>query len=119
MSISNIRRILFKLKGYWHSADIHGKMLIVVFFTPSLCVLLWLLAEIVYLVVFTLPLIIIKIIAKIFLFCIFWYAAVYFYEKLYGIMSSKTIDAEKTDETQNSEKDETEKSKKSRWRRKV
>jgi glucan phosphoethanolaminetransferase (alkaline phosphatase superfamily) len=117
ISISNIKKILIKLKGYWQSADVPGKMLIIVFFAPSLIVLFWLLTEIALFVVFTLPGIIIKIIALVILFCIFWSAAVYFYEKIYGMMSEKVIDAEKVTETQNAENDETEK--KSRWRRKV
>jgi len=119
LSISNIKRILIKLKGYWLNADVPGKMLIMVFFAPSLFVLFWLLGEIAYLIVFTLPGIIIKIIALIILFCIFWSAAVYFYEKIYGMMSEKVVDAEKVAETQNTESGETEKEKKTRWRRKT
>jgi len=101
ISISNIKKILLKLKVYWQSADVPGKMLIVVFFTPSLFVLLWLLFEIAYFVVFTLPGIVIKLIAQILLFGVFWTAAVYFYEKLRGVMSEKTVKAEKADGTQN------------------
>jgi len=119
ISITNIKKILLKLKGYWQNADVPGRMLIILFFTPSLLVLFWLLFEIAYLVVFTLPLIIIKIIALLFLFCIFWFAAVFFYEKIYGIMTEKVIDAEKVTETQNTENFETEKEKKTRWRRKA
>ena len=111
LTISNIKKILLKLKRYWENADVPGKMLIILFFTPSLAVLLWLLAEIAYLVVFELPLIVIKIIAKIFLFCLFWSAAVFFYEKLHGVMSEKTVDAEKAEETQSTENSETKKQK--------
>ena len=96
ISVSNIKKILLKLKDYWQSADIRGKMLIMVFFTPSLFVLFWLLFEVAYFVVFTLPGIVIKLMALILLFGIFWSAAVYFYEKLHGMMSEKTVDAEKT-----------------------
>ena len=123
ISVSNIKRILLKLKGYWQVADVSGRMLIMVFFAPSLLVLFWLLAEIAYLVVFELPLIIIKIIAKVFLFCIFWSAAVYFYEKLYCIMSEKSAGAEQTGGTQNAENseksNEPETHNKLRWRRKI
>jgi hypothetical protein len=119
--MSNIKRILLKLKEYWRNADLPGKMIILVFFAPSMCVLLWLLSEITYLVVFELPLLVIKIAAKILLFCIFWSAAVYFYEKLYCMMSERTVDAEETDETvktQNMEGSETKKERKIRWRNK-
>ena len=120
ISISNIKKILMKLKGYWQGADVPGKMLIMVFFAPSLFVLLWLLAEIAYVIVFTLPGIVIKIIALILLFCVFWSAAVYFYEKLHGVMSEKTINAEQTDKTQNMGNNETEKEeKKFKWHRKT
>jgi hypothetical protein len=94
-------------------------MLIILFFTPSLAVLLWLLFEIAYFVVFELPLLVIKIIAKIFLFCIFWSAAVFFYEKLHGVMTEKTVNAEQTEETQNTENSEAKKQKRTRWSRKV
>ena len=116
LSISRLRKILQKLKGYWQSADIPGKMLIMIFFTPSLLVLFWLLSEIAYIIVFELPLFVIKVLAKIFLFCIFWSAAVYFYEKLYNIM--KTVDVEHTKETQNTEEKETQKERKVRWSKK-
>jgi|GEM_PF-4103596 len=118
LSISRLRKILQKLKGYWQSADIPGKMLIMIFFTPSLIVLFWLLSEIAYLIVFELPLFVIKIFAKIFLFCIFWSGAVYFYEKLYNVMTDKTVDAEHTKETQNMEEKETRKDRKVRWSKK-
>lgn len=119
LTISNIKKILLKLKWYWQSADVPGKMLIILFFTPSLAVLLWLLFEIAYFVVFELPLLVIKIIAKIFLFCIFWSAAVFFYEKLHGVMTEKTVNAEQTEETQNTENSEAKKQKRTRWSRKV
>jgi hypothetical protein len=115
ISISRIKKILLKLKGYWQSADTTGKMLIIVFFTPSLLVLLWLLAEIAYIIVFELPYIIIRILAKILLFCIFWCAAAYFYEKLHCVLTDKTVDSEKTNETQNMEGSETGKERKVRW----
>jgi len=124
LSVSNIKKILMKLKSYWQSADIPGKLLIMVFFTPSLFVLFWLLFEIAYFVVFTLPGIVIRVIALVFLFGIFWSAAVYFYEKFHGVMSQNTIDAEKTDSTQNTEERETgkesdtEKVRRIRWHRK-
>jgi len=116
IAISNIKRILHKLKGYWHDADVPGKMLIIVFFAPSIAVLFWLLAEIAYFVVFTLPGVVIKILALVILFCIFWSAAVYFYEKLYCVVSDKTIDAELTKGTQNEESNEADKGRKSVWR---
>ncbi|MCL2147110.1 MAG: hypothetical protein FWH52_04815 [Synergistaceae bacterium] len=118
LSISRLRKILQKLKGYWQSADIPGKMLIMVFFTPSLIVLIWLLSEIVYIIVFELPLFLIRVFAKIFLFCIFWSAAVYFYEKLYNMMMDKTVDAEHSNGTQNMDEKETQKDSKFRWSKK-
>jgi len=121
ISISQLKRILLKLKGYWLTADVPGKMLIMVFFAPSLLVLFWLLAEIAYVIVFTLPGIVIKIIALTLLFCVFWSAAVYFYEKLHGMMSEKTVDAENTysaQDAENAENKEPEGDKKFRWRRK-
>jgi membrane protein implicated in regulation of membrane protease activity len=118
ISVTNIKRILLKLKGYWDRADVPGKMLILVFFTPSILVLLWLLFEIAYFIVFELPLLIIKIFAKIVLFCVFWYAAVYFYEKLNRVMSEKTVDVEHEDSTENMEDRETEKKRKVGWRKK-
>ena len=96
ISVSHIKKILMKLKSYWAAADVPGKMLIMVFFAPSLFVLFWLLIEIAYFVVFTLPGIVIKIAALIFLFCVFWGGAVYLYEKLYSAMSKETVDAENT-----------------------
>ena len=122
ISVSQLKRILQRLKKYWLIADVSGKILIIIFFAPSLFVLFWLLIEIAYVIVFTLPGIVIKIISLTFLFCIFWSAAVYFYEKLHGMMSDKTEDAEKTDSaqnTQNAETKEPEAEKKFRWRRKT
>lgn len=116
LSISNIKRILHKLKDYWNIADIPGKMLIMVFFTPSMVVLFWLLTEIAYFVVFTLPGIVIKIVALVFLFCIFWSAAVYSYEKLYRVLSDKTVDAEHTKGAKNAGSSENDESRKSMWR---
>jgi predicted membrane protein len=118
LSISRLRKLLHKLKGYWQRADIPGKMLIMLFFAPSLFVLIWLLSEIAYIIVFELPLFIIKVFAKIFLFCVFWSAAVYFYEKLHSIMTNKTTDDLHTEETQNMEEKETKKEKKVRWSKK-
>ena len=113
ISASNIKRILLNLKWYWQKADTLGKIMIMVFFLPSLAVLFWMLFDITYVVVFTLPGIIIKIFAQIFLFCIFWCAAVYLYEKLHGIMSNKTGESEQTNKTQDSEKENDVRSK---WR---
>jgi hypothetical protein len=118
ISISRLKKILLKLRGYWQNTDITGKFLIIVFFTPSLLVLLWLLAEIAYIVVFELPLIVLKILAKIFLFCIFWSAAIYFFEKLHIMNTDKTVDAENTKGTQNMEDGETGKERKARWSKK-
>ena len=123
ISVRNIKKILLKLKGYWQNTDAPGRMLIMIFFAPSLFVLLWLLFEIAYVIVFTLPGIVIRIISLIFLFCIFWGAAVFFYERLHRMMSEKnvdkeqTIDSEQTGGTQNMENNETEN--KLRWRRRV
>jgi hypothetical protein len=116
LAFSNIKKILLKLKWYWQRADVSGKMLIVLFFAPSMAVLFWMLTEIAYVIVFTLPGIVIRIIAQILLFCIFWSAAVFFYEKFYCVMSEKTVDAEYTKGTQNEENGETEKDRKSKWR---
>ena len=116
ITISNIKRILQKLKWYWQRADVPGKMLLILFFTPSLAVLFWMLAEIAFLIVFTLPGIVIRIIAQTILFCVFWSAAVYFYEKIHSMMADKTVDAEQTKGPQNSENAETEKGTKSSWR---
>ena len=120
ISINHIKKILLKLKGYWQSADVSGKLLITAFFAPSMFVLLWLLAEVAYVIVFTLPGIIIKFVALILLFCIFWSAATYFYEKLHNVMT--TVEAEQTGGAQNMEmgNNETEKQEKNViWRRKA
>ena len=127
ISVSHIKKILLKLKSYWMVADVPGKMLIMVFFAPSLFVLFWLLIEIAYFVVFTLPGIVIKIVMLILLFCVFWGGAVYLYEKLYSAMSKETVDAEKTGGPQNTESGETKKEsepeekgdRKIKWHRKV
>ena len=122
ISVSHIKKILLKLKGYWLVADVPGKLLIMVFFAPSLFVLFWLLIEIAYFVVFTLPGIVIKIAALIFLFCVFWGGAVYLYEKLYSAMSKETVDAGSAGGTQSVKNDEPEKESgpaRPKWRRKV
>jgi UPF0716 family protein affecting phage T7 exclusion len=126
ISVSHIKKILLKLKSYWMVADVPGKLFIMVFFAPSLFVLFWLLIEIAYFVVFTLPGIVIKIVALILLFCVFWSGAIYLYEKLRNVMSKETIDAEHTGGTQNTENGETEKGNESaekdrkiKWREKV
>ena len=118
ISVSNIKKILLKLKGYWQSADTSGKMLIMVFFTPSLFVLFWLLFEIAYFVVFTLPGIVIKFLALILLFGVFWSAAVYFYEKLRGVMSEKNVGAEESGGTKRMGNNETDGESKFKWRNK-
>lgn len=80
----NLRRILGTLADNWRSTDVTGKFLIALLFSPSLFVLCWLLFEIAYVVVFTLPGIVIKIVALVFLFGIFWTGAMWVYEKMRG-----------------------------------
>lgn len=60
-------------------------------FAPSVIVLFWMLGYIAYIVVFTLPGIVMTIIAQVFLFGIFWAGAVYIYEKMNGTVAEKVV----------------------------
>lgn len=89
LSPGNIKKIILQLKGYWNNVDITGKLIMMMLFAPSVIVLVWMLGYIAYIIVFTLPGIVLTIVAQVFLFGIFWSAAVYFYEKMHGSVSNK------------------------------
>lgn len=95
LSPGNFKRIVLQLKDYWDRSDVSGRMLLMLFFAPAIVVLFWMLGYIAYIVVFTLPGIVLTIIAQAFLFGIFWSGAVYFYEKLRSPVADKAEKSEK------------------------
>lgn len=91
LSFGNIKKILLQLRAYWNNVDITGKLIMLLLFAPSVIVLFWMLGYIAYIVVFTLPGIVMTIIAQVFLFGIFWAGAVYIYEKMNGTVAEKVV----------------------------